>query len=45
MELAIAFPLGFKEATQHKVVFQQFVPTQERALHLFDTYYEYTSWM
>ncbi|KXN89399.1 hypothetical protein AN958_05772 [Leucoagaricus sp. SymC.cos] len=45
MELAMAFPFGVRDASEHKVLFQPFIPTQERALYLFDIYYGYTSWM
>lgn len=45
MELAMAFPFGLRESSHQKICFQNFIPSRERALHLFDTYYEYTAWM
>lgn len=45
MELAMAFPFGLKDSSHKKPFFQPFIPTQERALQLFDIYYEYCSWM
>jgi len=44
-ELATAFPYGLRDASYLKTYFLYFIPSRERALHLFDTYYEYTSWM
>lgn len=45
MELATAFPFGLKDSSHKKPLFLPFIPTQERALQLFDIYYEYCSWM
>ncbi|KAJ3564105.1 hypothetical protein NP233_g8511 [Leucocoprinus birnbaumii] len=45
IELAIAFPYGLRDASHYKVRFQHYIPSRERAMHLFDIYYEYTSWM